>query len=76
VEIPVMKSALWRATGLSAAVSLGEFGATSFLSRSESTTMPIAISQLMGTVGQAPQQAAFALSATFMIVTIGVMSRA
>jgi thiamine transport system permease protein len=76
VEIPVMKSALWRATGLSAAVSLGEFGATSFLSRSESTTMPIAISQLMGTVGQAPQQAAFALSATFIIVTIGVMSRA
>jgi thiamine transport system permease protein len=76
VEIPVMKSALWRATGLSAAVSLGEFGATSFLSRSESTTMPIAISQLIGTVGQAPQQAAFALSATFIIVTIGVMSRA
>ena len=76
VDIPIMKSALWRATGLSGAVSLGEFGATSFLSRSQSTTMPIAISQLMGTVGQAPQQAAFALSATFIIVTIGVMSRA
>ena len=76
VEIPIMKSALWRATGLSMAVSLGEFGATSFLSRSGSTTMPIAISQLMGTVGQAPQQAAFALSATFILVSIGVMSRA
>jgi thiamine transport system permease protein len=76
VEIPIMKSALWRATGLSLAVSLGEFGATSFLSRSGTTTMPIAISQLMGTVGQVPQQAAFALSATFIIVTVGVMSRA
>ena len=76
VEIPIMKSALWRATGLSMAVSLGEFGATSFLSRSGTTTMPIAIGQLMGTVGQAPQQAAFALSATFILVTIGVMSRA
>jgi thiamine transport system permease protein len=76
VEIPVMTSALWRATGLSMAVSLGEFGATSFLSRSGTTTMPIAIGQLMGTVGQAPQQAAFALSATFILVTVGVMSRA
>lgn len=76
VEIPVMKSALWRTTGLSMAVSLGEFGATSFLSRSGTTTMPIAIGQLMGTVGQAPQQAAFALSATFILVTVGVMSRA
>jgi thiamine transport system permease protein len=76
VEIPILKSALWRATGLSLAVSLGEFGATSFLSRSGTTTMPIAIGQLMGTVGQAPQQAAFALSATFILVTIGVMSRA
>ena len=76
IEIPVMKSALWRATGLSMAVSLGEFGATSFLSRSGTTTMPIAIGQLMGTVGQAPQQAAFALSATFILVTVGVMSRA
>lgn len=76
VEIPIMRSALWRAAGLSMAVSLGEFGATSFLSRSGSITMPIAISQLMGTVGQAPQQAAFALSATFILVTVGVMSRA
>lgn len=76
IEMPIIKSALLRATGLSMAVSLGEFGATSFLSRSGTTTIPIAIGQLFGTVGQAPQQAAFALSGMFIMVTVAVMSRA
>lgn len=76
VELPVLRPAVLRATGLSAAVSLGEFGATSFLSRSGTTTLPIAISQLFGKVGQVPQQTAFALSAAFIVVTVAVMSRA
>jgi thiamine transport system permease protein len=76
VELPLLKPALLRATGLSMAVSLGEFGATSFLSRSGSTTLPIAIAQLLGKPGVATQQAGFALAALMVLVTVGVMSRA
>jgi thiamine transport system permease protein len=76
VELPLLKPALLRATGLSMAVSLGEFGATSFLSRSGSTTLPIAIAQLLGRPGVATQQAGFALAALMVLVTVGVMSRA
>ena len=76
VELPLLKTALLRATGLSMAVSLGEFGATSFMSRSGSTTLPIAIAQLLGRPGAATQQAGFALAALMVLVTIGVMSRA
>lgn len=76
VDVPILKPALLRATGLSMAVSLGEFGATSFLSRSGSTTLPIAIAQLLGRPGVAAQQAGFVLAALMVLVTVGVMSRA
>ena len=76
IELPLLKPALLRATGLSMAISLGEFGATSFLSRSGSTTLPIAIAQLLGRPGAATQQAGFALAALMIIITVGVMSRA
>jgi len=76
VELPLLRPALLRATGLALAVSLGEFGATSFLSRSGSTTLPIAIAQLLGRPGAATQQAGFALAALMVLVTVGVMSRA
>jgi thiamine transport system permease protein len=68
VELPLVRPALARAAGLSAAVSIGEFGATSFLSRSNSTTIPIAISQLMGHPGSVMPQAAFALAALCVVV--------
>ena len=76
VDMTVARPSVLRASGLTMAISLGEFGATSFLSRSGSTTLPIAIAQLLGRPGVAPQQAGFALSAFMIIVTIGVMSRA
>ena len=76
VDLPILKPALLRATGLSMAISLGEFGATSFLSRSGSTTLPIAIAQLLGKPGVATQQAGFVLASLMVLVTVGVMSRA
>lgn len=76
VDVPILRPAILRATGLSMAISLGEFGATSFLSRSGSTTLPIAIAQLLGRPGPATQQAGFALAALMVLVTVGVMSRA
>jgi thiamine transport system permease protein len=53
---------------LSAAISLGEFGATSFLSRNDTTTIPIAIAQLLGRPGDVTSQSAFALAALVVIV--------
>ena len=62
VEVPLLRPAIMQAAGISAAVSLGEFGATSFLTRSDSMTVPVAIGQLMGRPGTLLQQAAFALT--------------
>ena len=50
------------AAGLAAAISLGEFGATSFLSRSGSATMPIAIERLLGRAGALLQAQGYALA--------------
>ena len=68
IELPLLKPALARAAGLSAAISLGEFGATSFLTRSDSTTLPIAINHLLGHPGTQLNQAAFALAALCVVV--------
>ena len=68
VEIPLLRPALARAAGISAAVSLGELGATSFLTRSDSMTVPIAIGQLMGRPGPLLQQAGFTVAAVIVIV--------
>ena len=74
IELPLVRPALARAAGVSAAVSIGEFGATSFLSRSGSMTVPIAIGQLMGRPGPLLQQAGFALVALTAVVVLA-MSR-
>ena len=76
VELPLLRPAMVQAAGISAAVSLGEFGATSFLTRNDSMTVPIAIGQLMGRPGTLLQQSAFALAAltagaTALIVGVG-----
>jgi thiamine transport system permease protein len=68
IELPLLQPALVRAVGLSAAISLGEFGATSFLSRNDTTTIPIAIAQLLGRPGDVTSQSAFALAALVVIV--------
>lgn len=65
---------LWRpltvAAGLAVAISLGEFGATSFLSRSGSETMPIAIERLLGRTGTLLQAQGFALATILAAATI------
>jgi thiamine transport system permease protein len=58
--------------GLAAAISLGEFGATTFLTRAGSETMPIAIARLLGRAGEIPRAQGFAL-ATILLVTTAVI---
>lgn len=61
------------AAGLCAAISLGEFGATSFLSRSGRETMPIAIERLLGRTGALLQSQGYALAVILAAATIAVV---
>src|SRR5262249_60919184 len=51
VDLPVVWRPLLAAAGFVFAVSLGEFGATSFLFRDEHPTLPVVIYQLIGRPG-------------------------
>jgi thiamine transport system permease protein len=51
------------------AVSMGEFGATTFIARPSSPTIPIAIFRYLGRPGAAPFGAAIAMSVVLMFVT-------
>jgi thiamine transport system permease protein len=51
VDLPVVWRPLLAAAGFAFAVSLGEFGATSFLYRDEHPTLPVVIYQLIGRPG-------------------------
>jgi thiamine transport system permease protein len=73
----VTLSHLWRplvsAAGVAAAIALGEFGATSFLSRTGSETVPVAIEQLLGRTGAVLQAQAYALSVVLAAATVAVV---
>ena len=69
VEWPLVATALATGAGFAAAVSLGEFGATSFISRGASTfTAPQAIFRLLGQPGDQLRGQAMALSVVIGIV--------
>jgi len=65
---------LWRplgvGAGLAGAISLGEFGATSLLSRSGGDTMPTAIESLLGRTGSLLQAQGFALATVLALGTV------
>lgn len=63
VEAPVLARAALIGAGFSVAISMGEFGATSFLGRGRETfTAPLAIFRLLGQPGGAVRGQALALS--------------
>lgn len=69
IDWPVARRGLLTGAGFAAAVSLGEFGATSFLARGEdSFTAPLVIFRLLSTPGQELRGQALALS-----VVLGIM---
>jgi thiamine transport system permease protein len=71
--LPFLRRPLATGAALAAAISLGEFGATSFLSRAGSDTLPIAIERLLGRTGAVFQAQAFALSAVLAAATIAIV---
>ncbi len=73
VDLPAAWRALLAATGLAFAVSLGEFGATSFLARPGSPTLPVLVFQLVGRPGPAAFGAGLAASVVLAAVTAAVV---
>jgi thiamine transport system permease protein len=68
VDLRIMWRPLLAATAFAAAISLGEFGATSVLSRSGQPTMPIAIAGLLARTGEVPRAQGFALATVLMLL--------
>jgi thiamine transport system permease protein len=64
---------LLAAAAFAAAISLGEFGATTFLTRAGDRTMPIAIADLLGRAGATPRAQGFALATLLMVLTAVVV---
>jgi len=58
--------------GLAAAVSLGEFGATSVLSRRGSETLPVVIDRLLGRPGGLPHAQGYVLAVLLAALTVTV----
>ena len=76
IDWPVAARSLGLATGLAFAVSLGEFGATSFLARPERPTLPVVIFRLIGRPGAENLGLALAASVLLAVLTAGVMALA
>ncbi len=74
VDLPVVWRPLLAATGFAFAVSLGEFGATSFLARPDHPTLPVVIYQLIGHPGGANFGMALAASVVLATLTAALMA--
>ena len=76
VDLPAIRVPLLAAAGFAFAVSLGEFGATSFLARDDHPTLPVAIYRLLGHPGALNYGMALAasvlLAATTALVVLAV----
>ena len=76
IDLKIIRRAVISAAAISAAVSIGEFGASSFLARRGAETLPIMISRLLSRPGDSLQSQAFALAtllAIFSLITIFVI---
>lgn len=73
VDLPAVWKPMLAASGFAFAVSLGEFGATSFLARDTDPTLPIVIFRLIGHPGEMNYGMALAASVVLAVVTAVVV---
>lgn len=73
VDLPIVARAAAVGAGFAAAVSIGEFGATSFIVRPDTITVPTLIYRLLGRPGAVTYSGAMALAVVLMIVTALLM---
>ena len=74
VDLRLMVAPLLTGTGFAAAISLGEFGATTFLTRQGRATLPIAIEQLLNRPGAALHAQGYVLATVLAILTFAVIA--
>jgi thiamine transport system permease protein len=74
VDLPLLRRPLLAAAGFAFAVSIGEFGATSFLARPDRPTLPVVIYELVGRPGTAGFGTALAASVVLGLLTVAVMA--
>lgn len=70
VDLPILFRSATVAAGFAFAISMGEFGATVFIARAISPTMPVAIFRFLGQPGATNLGQAMALSCVLMLVTV------
>ena len=73
IDLPFLRRALVAGAGFAFAISLGEFGATSFLTRVGDQTMPIAIARLLGRPSALNLAQAYALATVLMVLTLAAI---
>jgi len=67
IDLRLLRRAFVAGLGLAVAVSLGEFGAASLLSRRGAETMPVAIARLLERTGDLVRAQAFVLSSLLIV---------
>ncbi len=70
VDLPIVGRALLVGAVFAFAVSLGEFGATVFVARPQTPTMPLAIFRFLSQPGALNYGQAMAMSSILMLVTV------
>jgi thiamine transport system permease protein len=73
IELPIVARGVGTAAGLAAAVSLGEFGATAFIARPNTVTVPYLIFRMLGRPGPVNLSAAMALAVLLAALTAGLI---
>ena len=69
IDGPILARGALVGAGFAFAVSLGEFGATLFIARPDTVTIPVAIFRLLGQPGAANFATAMALATVLMVLT-------
>ena len=69
VDLRAIRRAAAVAAGFAFAISLGEFGATLFIVRPDTTTVPVAIYRFLSRPGATNVDQAMALAAILMVIT-------
>jgi thiamine transport system permease protein len=72
IDLPITARAGLVATGFAFAISLGEFGATLFIVRPDTPTLPVEIFRLLGRPG--PQNVGAAMAASVLLMTITALA--
>lgn len=69
VDLPLVTRSALVGAGFAFAISLGEFGATAFIARPDTPTLPVAIYRLLGQPGSLNLGRAMAMNTILMVTT-------